>query len=377
MRILFITIGSLGDLLILTPALKAMKLSFPKSVITVLAAQYRYYTKSLKQEKEIFNLNAKGGVLEVLRNNPYVDEIIEVNRGELRLLKGFNKLIMELKIIKYLRKVKFDTVISTRNIDRFTLWAYATGAKVRVGQKQKFFAHLLTSALDIDIEDINVLEYFNTLTAAGGAKVESCATEFYIPRDDQLWADEFVSKHKLNNYSALVAIHPGATHPSRIWPPENFAKIADELQSNNSTKVLLCGSQFDIEIINKIKNHLNKPVIDVDEGEGNINRLAAIFNRCDICITNDSGPRHLAVAVGSRSIAIMLKSKINAWKIYNDSPKMVVLPKELQCPVCPGDRCKEIVPQGETFGTYCIRSVSVPEVLDNIQEMLVHKNIIN
>ncbi len=366
MRILFITIGSLGDLLVLTPALKAMKLSFPESVITVLAVQYRYYTKSIKQEKEIFNLNAKGGVIELLRNNPYVDEIIEVDRGELRLLKGFKRLKMELRIIKYLRKTKFDRVISASNNDRFTLWAFATGAKIRVGQKQQSFSRLLTRTPDIDIEDINVLEYFITLVTAAGATVKPYATEFYIPKEAELWADEFISKHKLNDYSLLVAIHPGATHPGRIWPPENFAKVADKLQSNTNTKVLLCGSQFDIDIINKIKNHLNTPVIEVNDGEGNINRLAAIFNRCDICITNDSGPRHLAVAVGSRSIAIMLKSKINGWEIYNDPQKMVVLPKELQCPVCADDKCKEIVPQGETFGTYCIRSVSVAEVLDNI-----------
>ena len=56
---------------------------------------------------------------------------------------------------------------------------------------------------------------------------------------------------------------------------------------------------------------------------------------------------------------------------------MVVLPEELQCSVCPGNKCKEIVPDEETFGTYCIRSVSVSEVLDNIQEMLAHKNNIN
>ena len=370
MHILFTTTGGLGDLLTLTPAIKAMKSSFPESSITVLTLSYRFYTKSLEQTKEILNLNPRGGVIEVLTNNPNIDEVIEIDRKGLRLLKGLKKLKMEVKIIKYLRHAKFDIVISTRNNDRFTLWAFLSGAKVRVGQKKQFFRRLLTHTPDTQEEDRGIIYYLCDLVTSAGASIESFKTEFYISKEAKIWADEFIRENQLNEDQILVAVHPGASGLSRIWPPENFAATIDKLQADNKTKVLLCRSDFDEETIIQIKKHLSTSIIEV-KTSGSIDRLAAIFMHCKLCITNDSGPRHLTIALGIPSIGIMIEGNRSKWKIYDNGPKIILLPESNKCSFCPAGSCLEKIPDGEHFGAYCIRSVTPSGVVIQVNAILL------
>jgi len=276
---------------------------------------------------------------------------------------------MEMEIVKCLREAKFDIAISTRNNDRFTLWAYSSGAKLRVGQKKQVFRKLLTHTPEKKEEDKGIINYLCDLVTEVGASVKSYRTEFYISKEAQLWADKLIRDNGLYDFPLFVAVHPGATGRSRNWPPEKFATVIDKLQADGKTKVLLCGSDYDEGTMNQIIDLLSISCIEVNTG-GSVDRLAAIFKHCRLCITNDSGPRHLTIALGIPSIAFMIRGNRSTWKIYEDGPKIIVLPESYGCSFCPNDLCLEKIPDGETDGAYCIRSVLVSEVLEKANQLL-------
>jgi heptosyltransferase-2 len=369
-KILFITIGAAGDLLIHSPVFKAMKSAFPQSEITVLTATYRSYANSIIQTDTVLNTSPKGGRIDILENNPNVDKIIKVDRGELRKLKGFKKISAELNIIIYIRRKKYDIVISTASNDRFTLWSYYSGAKIRVGQKKQPFGFLLTHRPQVDVEEVGALRYISTLSRAVGVIVDSEKTEYNISEQAKLWAEQYLKNYNVNSNSNLIAIHPGASGKQRIWLPEYFADVADQLQIKYNYRVLLCGSDFDKDIISETVNYMHSKAIEVYDTEGSIDRLAAIIKRCKLCITNDSGARHLAVAVETPSLAILPIRKIGAWKVYDETPNIVVVYDKHLCKACNEGKCMEKLPDGEIYSTYCLRSISVSQVMEKINEMI-------
>lgn len=368
-RILFIAEGQLGDLLILTPALRATKATFPNSLLAVLVAQRRRYSPLPSTAENVLTRQPGAGTAAVLTDNPYVDEVIEVDRSALRPLKGLTRIKTELEVIKLLRSKKFDIVICTFPEDRFVLWAFASGARVRVGQKQQPLSWLLTHKPDIQKQDLGVLRYYCHLAAAAGATISSFDTEYRIPVTAKEWAADLLRAQGINSTTPLVAIHPGGSGPYNLWPPERFAAIADAIQIGGNTKVILCGTEFDETVVDELKNHLRAEVIAVNFGQS-VARFAAILERCALCISNDSGPRHLAVAVGTPSVAFMRRGQDRQWKIYHDERASIVLQSDEPCRECRDGSCRDLIPSGEKYGAYCMRMISVDRALETVARFI-------
>ena len=369
MNILIIFEGQLGDILVLSPAFRALKSSYPDSTITALVKQRKYLSETIANRKQILNFEPAGGTIEMLKSNPNINRIVEVDWTRLSSLKGLDNLKTNFSIFNFLRKDKYDIAIATFPNDRFTFWAFASRAKIRVGQKNQPFSFLLTHKPNIEFYDKGVLHYFCELVKASGATVKSYKTEYHTSTESKLWAEEFIKKHRLDGISNLVAIHPGSLQLADIWPSEKYAAIIDNLQDDGSTRILLCKTCLDNKIISKIKEHLKTNIVEVDT-DGNIDQFAAILEQCKLCISNDSGPRHLAIAIGIPSLAFISKLKFNTWRIYEEDQNIITLPHEFDCPECSGGKCEEIIPDGETFGATCIRSVSVLDVFERAKQLL-------
>ena len=122
-RILFLAEGQLGDLLLLTPALRATKTTFPESHLTVLTVQRRRYSARDEPGDDVIVRSPRGGTSVVVSESLHVDEVVEVDRALLRSLSGVARVRAEWKIVRYLRKAQFDTVVCTFPQDRFLLWS--------------------------------------------------------------------------------------------------------------------------------------------------------------------------------------------------------------------------------------------------------------
>jgi heptosyltransferase-2 len=178
-RVLFLTEGQVGDSLVLTPALRAVKQTFPSCFVAVLVVER--YTPLEDDLPEVSVLVATPQrAHRVLGLNPHVDELLIVARNRLRALRGIERLRAELAIVRSIRRFRFDTVISTWPADRFSLWAFLSGAPRRVGQRNTNFHFLLTHTPEIEKADRGILEYYCDLARATGARIESLETELTI-----------------------------------------------------------------------------------------------------------------------------------------------------------------------------------------------------
>lgn len=365
-KILFLAEGQMGDLILLTPALHALKKKFPDCRITVLLMHRRYYSAQTEPGPEIFHTRFET-TSQVLLNNPDVDEILELNRNALKKLKGFKRLAAELKCIRQIRKMKFDSAVCTFPQSRLIIWSFLAGIKKRIGQKRQPFARLLTDKPDIEAKGNGVLNYYNNLLTPFGIKECSAKTHYYITKEEKTKA-----KLKVFNSGSVIAkkvvcIHPGASEPHKIWLPEYFAAAANYISENLSAEVIICYNSYDRDIVEEIlqfaKNKISAIKLDT------IRQLGAVLSLSDLCLVNNSGPRHLAAAIGLKSISLFQKHDNGEWKIYDD-PNSIVIESEKDCLHCREGRCRSLIPEERKFGSHCMADIKPDIVINKIKDIL-------
>jgi ADP-heptose:LPS heptosyltransferase len=181
--------------------------------------------------------------------------------------------------------------------------------------------------------------------------------------------DEALARLSIDAAKDLIAVHPGATGDYKIWPPERFASLIDHLHGLSGVQVVLCGGAFDTPVLHAIKQRLHQRVAVVDTSLS-IGDLAAVLQRSLLCISNDSGPRHLAVAVGTPTLALFRQFHEREWRVYPESPACATLVGRDRCPVCPAGVCLDRVPEGEQYGSYCLRMVSLERAVEQTEDAI-------
>jgi ADP-heptose:LPS heptosyltransferase len=365
-RILCLSEGQLGDLLILTPALRALKESFPAAHLAVVILQRRFYDRQgASAIGHPVVRRPVGGTAAVPLNDPHVDAVAEIDRTLLREESGISRIRAEAGIIRWLRAQRFDTVICTFPQDRFFVWAFLSGADVRVGEGDSL---LLNRRIHAGKGEGGVLKYYCRLAEGAGAKVSSYETHFTVP--DSADAAAVVHLRSLGLPDrGYVAVHPGASGAYRIWPPGSYARVIDGLQEESRVPVLLCGGEFDREVVEEVRASCTHDVKMVIVSEG-VELLAALLKRASLCLSNNSGPRHLAIAVGTPSLAVIPRFDDREWKIYPDESRCATEQSTASCPACGAHECRNLIPEGERFGSHCMRAVSADSVLRRITSML-------
>jgi heptosyltransferase-2 len=346
-RIIFLTRSGLGDLLLMTPAIRAVRESYPSARISIL----------IKQEFR-----------EVFEHNGDMDEILTYNSRALHDTTRWKRLREELRILRLLRGRRFDVAIAFYPEDRTAWWAFLCGARYRVGQSRQPFRFLLNIRVDGEEKKAGVREYFLETVRAISAETSSRQTTFRLSQGEESWARGFIQSHGLDGAKVLVGVHPGASGRYKIWPPENFVAVIEELRRSDDTEVLLFQGPDDEEVVRQITDRMNRPPIVARIGD-NLGHLAALMKLCRLCIVADSGPRHLAAAISTPTVGIFRKTHVPAWSIYGKEEGHVVVESDLPCPHCPGKKCGDKIPGGQTFGAYCLHSIPVDTVLSKVREM--------
>lgn len=369
-RILFITEGGLGDQVALTPAIRAAKESFPNAFVCVFAT----YRQPIAAEKrnQFLDLYPSPHELEksVLATNPNIDELYVLNRYAFKTLSPVERLKAELRVVRFFRRKKFDTIISTfPHKDRFILWAMAFGARNRVSARNQGLYWLLTHAPDIEKARGGVVEYYCDLVRAIGGNVQSTRTEYRVPKEASEWADHELQQAGIQSSEKFVAVHPGASGSYKVWPPDRYAELISYIHKNHHLRIVLLKGEMDNAIVEAMKPQAPFPIIEIDCRE-KVSYLAAVLQRSALCISNDSGPRHLAVAVRTPSLAFFRHHHDKEWDVYHDVENCVTLKGEDACPVCPGNKCFDRVPEGEHYGALCVRQITTERAIRQVDAML-------
>lgn len=277
MNILVFTKNWLGDVIFETPAIRAIKENFPDSRLIAVTPPRCY---------------------DLLKSNPYVDEVIPLNHsGSLIHIPS------KLRLVRDLRQRGIDYAFLFHRSQDHACMAYLSGAKNRIGYKNKYRQYFLTHPFDEPEGPIHDVQYFLNLVSSAGFQVKGdYHYEFYFSKEDELEADRLIHEHNLQG-KTLVAINPGANWIPKRWPPLYFKELAKRLIESFGAHVLVIGGTEDQKITDLIVSDGDPDIVSLN-GKTSLGVLGAIYSKCRLVISNDTGPLHIAAAVGANVVAL-------------------------------------------------------------------------
>ncbi|MGD0336649.1 MAG: lipopolysaccharide heptosyltransferase II [Candidatus Omnitrophota bacterium] len=337
-RILIVRTDRIGDVLLSTPVIKALRSYYPDAYISMMVSSY-----------------AK----DIVEGNPYLDEVIVYDKD-----KEHKSWWRSFGFTQELKIKKFDLALMLHPTNRVHLVTFFAGIKKRVGYNRKL-GFLLTDRLEHSKQrgEKHEAEYnFDLLRYLG---IEAQEKELFMPlrKESEEKVNDLFKQMQIKDTDTLLAIHPGASCPSKIWPCERFAEVADKLVEKYGFKVLVVAGPKDIRLAESVIKNMHHPSINL-AGKSSVSQLASILKRCRLFISNDSGPVHIATAVGTPVIAIFGRSQAGLspkrWGPLGIKDK--ILHKQVGCIECLAHNCiKEFA---------CLKAISVDDVVSAADEIL-------
>jgi len=333
-RVLVVKLRSIGDTVLSTPSLIALRRFVPNAQIDILLEDW---------------------VAPLLDGFDAVDNVISVGPSTAARLKtGWE-----------LRRRRYDVAFNLHGGTTATFFTAATRAKSRVGfaeyQYSFFYSHLLPSASDFwRTEFTHSAEQQLALLGFAGVPVED------RPKSRLAVTEVAAEKVRIACVSGRIdpdnfaLLHPGTAFFTKQWAPENFARTAEFLVEKGFD-VVAVGSSEERSILNELRNASTVQLTSLDDLS--LPEITALASKAKLFVGNDSGIAHIAAAVKTPSVVIFGSSNRNHWRPWTDAPNEIVF-EEFPCQPCPGYECKE-------FGKpKCILSVKPESVFEAIERVL-------
>ena len=331
----------MGDVILSIPAVRHLRKVLPDAYIAfMVAAENR----------------------ELVENEKDIDEIILYDKKGMH--KGF---WANLCFAGALRNKKFDLAIALHPSNRTHLTLFAAGIPRRLGYNKKR-GYLLTERMphEKQLGEKHEVDYNLELIAAAGFDITGADRQPRVSVSNNVLRDMKECLKDLGLSGKLAAIHAGASCASKMWPLERFAEVGDAITEKYSAGVVIVG---DTSCKNGARSLIgmmkNKPT-DLTGALG-LSRLAALFSLCDVVLSNDSGPAHLASAVGTPVVVIFGRNDAGLspkrWAPVTDKKRIFHNPP--QCSPCLAHNCEK--------GFLCLRNITATEAASAAGEFLQDK----
>ncbi len=317
---------AIGDTLMGTPALRALRQSFPESEIHLL-------------------VNAKRR--EVVARNPHVDRVLPY-RNNL-----FHRLLLSFRRLPYYNAV----LVFHANED---IWGVLDAVRYGVCHTRQDFQDARRRVFKLDsLPRHSIQKRLALVEKAGGKKTEDFGYEFSIPPNLQVWAAQHLKERGVLPQDPLVGVQLGATDLFKCWPVEFFAQTARHLRSSRRVKIYVNAAPAEKELVDRFLDLAGEEGILVTPGE-DLLRSAALIQRCHVFITPDTGPMHMAIALGVPLIGLFCPTNVeDTGPLGYD--KAVILKKEKTCQPCQNRGCRD---------NFCMRQITVEEVCGAAERIL-------
>lgn len=302
-NILVIDFGQLGDVVMSLPALRAIRERFREAQITVLVG---------KPAAEIIQLSR------------YANRTIPVDRVALRdgpTLVSIGRII---KLVKDVRKAKYDFIIDLNSFSETNVLGYLSGARYRLyshrpGRTVEYLANFKPRPPREAKDNHLVDRYLDVLKPIGITNsVRTPYLETNSAADSSV--ERLLTKEKAQN-ELLVGLFPGAGNVERRWPIELFAELADYLIRNNSVRVIVFAGPEEREPVLRAKPLFPPTTIFFDKLT--IPQLASALARLTLFISNDTGPMHVAAAVGTSVIDLVARPTPNKYVPVGEQHRII------------------------------------------------------
>jgi heptosyltransferase-2 len=262
-----------------------------------------------------------------------------------------------IKFAMNLKKKRFDLAIILHPTNRVHLITYFAAIPRRVGFDRKL-GFLLTDKIKHTKQfgEKHELEYNLDILRYLDIEVKDKSLFMPLKPEAENWAQETLRQQGIKEKDKLLAIHPGASCPSKIWPNERFSALADRLVEKFAVKVLILAAAKDSRLAQMVAENMHYPAINL-AGKTSVSQLASLLKRCRLFISNDSGPVHIASAVGTAVISIFGRDQKGLsprrWGPRGERDRF--LHKPIGCIECLAHNCKK------EFS--CLKAISLEDVL--------------
>lgn len=345
-NILILKPSALGDIVLALPALASLRASFPEAKITWFV---------------------RPEFAPLLENVPNLDDTIIFDRRGLGKWwwcpKAFAALV---KLITKLRKSEFDLVIDLQGLLRTAIFSWFTGCKKRFGMKKarELASVFYTHKVSLGGNTPHVIDcYEKIITAAGASKVTHNYDLSPTPEAVES-VTKLLAEYELT-YGNYIVFVTGAAHSHKCWPPEYFAALAERINAEFTLPIIAIGTKTEKQIIENIKANTNVPIVNF-AGLTDIPQLVAILSGARLTITNDTGPGHIAVALGKPVVMIFgptNPARINPYRCENATVA-----------INPDKRGSKI---DSSDPTHAIEAVNVDLVFEKVVWHLTHEKTVN
>ncbi len=331
-RILITRTDRLGDVVLSTPVIRHVRKLYPSAYIAFM----------VRPENK-----------DVVAGNPDLNELIIYDKC------GRHKSLMNtLRFARGLRNKKFDTGIALHPTNRVHIIMFLAGIPDRIGYNRKMgflltkrvFHHKQAGKKHEADYNFDLLREAGLDTSGAGRRPYMFTTE-----NDKKFVDRI--KHDYGIGDNVIALHAGASCPSKRWPPERFSRVADILAGRYDSDVVLVGGEETSVFSEHVVSSAKGKITDLT-GMLLVGELAEFLSRCRLFISNDSGPVHVAVAVGTPVIAVFGRKDPGLsplrWGPLGD--KDIAIHKDVGCEKCPAHDCDK------DFA--CLKAIAVEEVVE-------------
>jgi predicted lipopolysaccharide heptosyltransferase III len=333
-RVLVVRMRSIGDTVLATPSLFALKRFLPHAEVDVLVEDW---------------------VAPLLVDHPYVDNVVTLERGGL---------VARTRAARELRSARYDVVYNLHGGTTATFLTRATGARHRVGFKTYQYANLHTELAPSPLllwgqQKTHSVEQQLALLGWTGVPVsDRPRTSLGISSEAAEVVNQRLAAAGLDD-RRLALIHPATAFETKRWATENFARVAEHLAERGFACVAIATPSESV-IVSSLLNEAGVEILSLDLSLPEVTALAA---RSQLFVGNDSGIAHIAAAVGTPSVVIFGSSNIAHWRPWNRAAAEVAF-EEMPCQPCHGYFCEKF-PQPE-----CILRVPVNRVVAAIEKCL-------
>lgn len=329
-RILVRSPNWIGDAVMATPALGALRSAFPKATLVVAAPS---------------------GVADLFRPHPYCDGALDYDRrGRHRGVRGVLRFAWEL------RRECFDLAILLQNAMEAAILARLAGIPQRAGYRTDLRGPLLTHGVPVGVRErrLHHTDYYRNMLATLGITGGDERLRLSCTAGERDWAGKTLGPGR------WIAIHPGAIYGSaKRWFPERFAAVADLLAASCDARIVLVGGKDAIDAARTVELTMKHRPCNL-AGTTSIRQFMAILETCSLLITNDSGPMHVGAALGVPIVAIF-----GPTDHTTTSPRAVrysLVRKPTDCAPCLKRHCPT--------DHRCMTAIAVEDVIQAATELL-------
>lgn len=319
-----------------TPVLADLRSHFPNAQITVMC---------------------QGGTASLLEQDPHINEILSYKKPS-----GWIHRARNFEMIEELRKGEYDLGVLLTNSFSSAWWFWRGRVRNRLGFSAHWRKPLLNRAVPFpeNLETQHLVLTYKALLKPLGIEISNSPPRLYLSEKEINKGKEFLKKfHIVLGKERVIGINPGAAYGSaKCWLPERFIEVTRKLVENPELHILYFGDNLGAPLVNQICQHFPSRVVNL-AGKTTIRELMALIKCCNAFLTNDSGPMHIAAALGTPLLALFGSTNEVKTGPY---PKGRVIHKHVECSPC----YKRVCP----IDFRCMKRIEADEVYNELMSVL-------